>query len=69
MGRPVLPMKEDAELISTVETKERLRNRFHLSHFYHEQRGPKEITRYTDKYRTQKPTDPFDPGNSWCVLK
>jgi hypothetical protein len=45
-----------------INIKEQLVNRFHLSQFYQQERGPKEISRYTDKYRTQKPTEPFEPG-------
>lgn len=51
-----------------IEIKERLVNRFYLSQLYQKKRGQKEISRYTDKYRTQTPTEPFEPGKRQELL-
>ncbi|KAI6182328.1 Flap endonuclease 1 [Aphelenchoides bicaudatus] len=64
IGRQVLPVNESPDLVSMIEIKEQLLNRSHLSQFYQQKRGPKEITRYTDKFRTQKPKDLFEPDFS-----
>lgn len=67
MTRQVLPPSESPEVAAMVDIKEHLLNRFQLSQFYQEQRGSKEITRYTDKYRFERQSEPFETGKVWLI--